>query len=102
MFQKITQLAEAAATHVSLSRRGFLGGLGQGALAVGALLAGFVTPAGAGQGGVVCCKYYCSNRPYKGHRFFVSCQAAGTTCAPFSSYCDLQHQSTASDCTQCS
>ncbi len=102
MFEKITQLAEAAATRVSLSRRGFLGRLGQGALAVGALLAGSAAPARGGQTGVVCCKYACSNFPYKGGKSFsVSCQAAGTTCSPFSGFCELQQQSTASDCTQC-
>jgi hypothetical protein len=38
MFEKIGRLAETAATKVSLSRRGFLGRLGQGALsAVGIL-----------------------------------------------------------------
>jgi hypothetical protein len=43
MFEKISQLAEAAATHVSLSRRGFMGRLGQGALgAVGVLGGVFV------------------------------------------------------------
>jgi hypothetical protein len=40
MFEKITQLAEAAATHVSLSRRGFLGGLGQAALGAAGVVAG--------------------------------------------------------------
>jgi hypothetical protein len=40
MFEKITQLAEATATHVSLSRRGFLGGLGQTALGAASVLAG--------------------------------------------------------------
>src|SRR2546427_30244 len=42
MFEKISQAAETLATHVSVSRRGFLGRLGQGALvaagAVGGLL----------------------------------------------------------------
>jgi hypothetical protein len=36
MFEKIGRLAEAAATNVSVSRRGFLGHLGRGALATAA------------------------------------------------------------------
>ena len=106
MFEKFTQLAEATATRVSLSRRGFVSRLGQGALAVGALLAGFAAPA-AGQTGVVCCKYRC-NGIYKiyGNNRTVRCQAAGTTCAPFISAgpelgCHLTHQTTRATCNQC-
>jgi hypothetical protein len=99
MFEKITQLAEAAATQVSQSRRGFLGRLGQGALAVGALLAGFVTPARAGQG-VVCCKYVCHYyKPY--HRTIsVGCLPAGSTCPPPYSHCNLS-QSNGDTCAKC-
>ena len=58
MFEKISQSAETLATRVSLSRRGFLGRLGQGALvaagAVGGLLltAGDVRPPATGN----CCQ----------------------------------------------
>jgi hypothetical protein len=37
MFEKIGRLAEAAASNVSVSRRGFLGHLGRGALATAAV-----------------------------------------------------------------
>jgi len=103
MFEKITQLAEAAATHVSLSRRGFMGRLGQGAIAVGALLGSF-TVARAGSG-VVCCKYSCSGL-YKGHYQDFACLPQGSTCRPTTGgsggFCKLTHQFTASDCTRCS
>jgi hypothetical protein len=98
MFEKITQLAEATATHVSLSRRGFLGRLGQGALAMGAMLGSF-TAAQAGGSGVVCCKYHCQNFPYKGRYEFIQCYAAGTTC-PFNFFCKVT-STTASDCAHC-
>jgi hypothetical protein len=42
MFEKIGRLAETAATKVSLSRRGFLGRLGQGALAVTGVVGGLL------------------------------------------------------------
>jgi hypothetical protein len=42
MFEKIGRLAETAATKVSLSRRGFLGRLGRGALTAAAGLGGLL------------------------------------------------------------
>jgi hypothetical protein len=42
MFEKVGRLAEAAATKVSLSRRGFLGRLGRGALALTGVLGGLL------------------------------------------------------------
>jgi hypothetical protein len=42
MFEKISRLAETAATKVSVSRRGFLGRLGQGALTAAAGLGGLL------------------------------------------------------------
>jgi hypothetical protein len=42
MFKKIGRLAETAATKVSVSRRRFLGRLGQGALATAGVLAGLL------------------------------------------------------------
>ena len=42
MFEKIGRLAETSANKVSLSRRGFLGRLGQGALATAGALGGLL------------------------------------------------------------
>src|SRR5579871_853794 len=60
MIEKIANLAEKLATHVSHSRRGFLTRAGQAALAAGAVL-GF-SAAGQGQDPpkeVLCCLYNC-------------------------------------------
>jgi hypothetical protein len=106
MFGKIGRLAERAANNVSVSRRGFLGRLGQGALAVGALLGAVVTPAAGQTGGVVCCTYKCRNSGYlkNSSRAFnvTTCQAAGSTCYPYyDGICPLIKQYTKSDCTKC-
>jgi hypothetical protein len=45
MFEKIGRLAETAATNVSLSRRGFFGRLGRGALVAAGALGGVLTVA---------------------------------------------------------
>jgi hypothetical protein len=102
MFEKIGRLAETAATHVGVSRRGFLGGLGQFALGVAGILAG-VTAARAQSGGVVCCYYY--RGPYPKSRKTV-CQKAGMTCAnsinggKYGNYF-LTGSSTAASCQDC-
>jgi hypothetical protein len=62
MFEKIGRLAEQAATNVAVSRRGFLGRLGQSALGVVGVMAGFAATAAtarASSGGYVCCKWRC-------------------------------------------
>ncbi len=51
MFEKIGRLAETAANNVSVSRRGFLGRLGQGALAVGGVLGGLLALSNKAQAG---------------------------------------------------
>jgi hypothetical protein len=61
MFEKLGRLAEAAASSVGASRRGFLGRMGRAALGMAGVVAGLlalpaVSPA---QGGVLCCKYQC-------------------------------------------
>jgi hypothetical protein len=62
MFEKIGRLAEAAANKVSVSRRGFLGRLGQGALAMTGVLGGLLAiPTAARAGGsYVCCTWTCN------------------------------------------
>jgi hypothetical protein len=93
MFEKIGRLAEAAATNVSVSRRGFLGRLGQSALGFVGVLAGLSATAASAQSGgsYVCCTWNCSN-PYRRHLGFtklVLCLPPGTncynlaTCGPF-------------------
>jgi hypothetical protein len=101
MFEKVGRLAEAAANKVSLSRRGFLGRLGQSALAVAGVLAG-VSAATAQSGGVVCCKVHCTHGPYKGPGYnFTRCYPAGWTCPAYSYGCRLVKQTTAASCDQC-
>lgn len=100
MFEKISRMAEKAATNVSVSRRGFLGRLGQSALGVAAVLAG-VKAATAQSGGVVCCKYNCLNY-YGGNkaRRYTACQPYGTTCYS-SVLCKVTQQHHASSCDKC-
>jgi hypothetical protein len=105
VFDKIGRLAEAAANRIDVSRRGFLGRLGQGAMAVGALLAGSSAAAGQG-GGAVCCIYECpkgpAGPPYRYPNVKRKCQKAGTTCAPPQSGCALIFEFPVTDCTNCS
>jgi hypothetical protein len=99
MFKRIGRLADGLASKVSTSRRGFLGRVGQSALGVAGALGALAVTAAAGSGGVVCCKYNCSNRPYPGERHFTVCQAAGTTCMP-SYRCNVVADNR-SDCSKC-
>src|SRR5437899_1436942 len=103
MFEKIGRLAETAATNVGVSRRGFLGRLGQGALAVAGVLGGLlVFPKDAlARGSVVCCTWKCLHGIKK-----KRCYAAGTTCAPYLtgygySECRLLTETTKPDCSSC-
>jgi hypothetical protein len=103
MFEKVGRLAEAAANTVGVSRRGFLGRLGQGALAAAGAVGGLLLfPRGARAGGsVVCCHYICKVKGYK-TQFKTTCQAAGTACDPTSgSGCSLTTSSTAAKCGDC-
>jgi hypothetical protein len=50
MFEKIGRLAEAAANNISMSRRGFLGRLGHGALASAGVLGGLLALSNKAQG----------------------------------------------------
>ena len=63
MFERIGRLAEAAASNVGVSRRGFLGRLGQSALGAVGVLAGLAatgaTARAGGGGSYVCCKWRC-------------------------------------------
>jgi hypothetical protein len=104
MFEKIGRLAEKAATNIGVSRRGFLGRLGQGALAAAGLLGGLLLlPGDARAGGsVVCCVYQCSKKGGYTQTLKTLCQSAGTTCAPTSgSNCTLIGSTTAADCKSC-
>jgi hypothetical protein len=104
MFEKIGRLAERAATGVSVSRRGFLGRLGQSALGVAGVLAG-VSAATAQSGGVVCCRVHCGSIYKKGGKalyHFTRCYPAGWTCPAISpDWCVLLKQTTAASCSGC-
>src|SRR5262249_52796877 len=78
VIEKVGNLAGALATTVGQSRRAFLSGLGQGALAVGAVLGGISTAAaGSGGNGVRCCYYRNNRRPYDR---FTDCNTADVNC----------------------
>jgi hypothetical protein len=78
MFDKIGRLAEAAATNVSLSRRGFFGQLGRGALVVAGALGGLLGAAGPVRADVVtCCGTGKCGSPGPG------CVLVGTYCGSF-------------------
>jgi hypothetical protein len=70
MFEKIGRLAERAATKVGVSRRGFLGQLGRGALAAAGVVGGLLLlPRDARAGPKNCSACDCSNKKdfcYKG------------------------------------
>lgn len=56
MFEKIGRLAEKTATNVNVSRRGFLGRLGNAALAAAGVLS-FASSASGSSRHLVCCKW---------------------------------------------
>ena len=106
MFEKVGRLAEAAATKVSLSRRGFLGRLGRGALALTGVLGGLLAlPKDARAGsGYVCCQWKCS-RPHGSSYKRNLCYPPGTTCSPFPYSCSyggvFLGQKTVPSCDTC-
>jgi hypothetical protein len=104
MFEKIGRLAETAANKVSVSRRGFLGQLGQGALAMTGVLGGLLavprdTRASAG-GSYLCCIVHCT-RP-KG-RTYHSCLPASLNYCPNPCYVPggPQQRKLVSSCNDC-
>ncbi len=100
MFEKVSHIAEQAAT--SASRRQFLGRIGTGALATATAFAGLLvqaSPARAGRGGnkrVFCCTYggfsFCSSKKCpkffwetgrdkeKKHKFFLTSEVEVPSC----------------------
>jgi hypothetical protein len=103
MFDKISRLAEKAAGSIDVSRRGFLGRLGEVALGAAGVLGGLLVLSGTAQarGGVVCCKYTCGHGQYypRPDRVRITCEPAGTTCSQLDG-CVLQ-QRNAIDCRHC-
>ncbi len=87
MFEKIGRLAETAANKVNVSRRGFLGRLGQGALAaagaVGGLLA-LSNKARAGQHDLYACSYQQKGGPQCPYGGF--CPSSVQSCGGCPSY----------------
>jgi hypothetical protein len=106
MFDKIGRLAEAAADSISVSRRGFLGRLGQLALGAAGVLGGLLALPGTAQAssGVICCSYECKQSygcPPEKH---TVCYAAGTACPDtlfFCNSCKLTGSRRKDACTQC-
>jgi hypothetical protein len=70
MFEKIGRLAETAASNVGMSRRGFLGQLGRGAVAAAAVVGTLlILPRDTQARGRICSACDCSNKKtfcYKG------------------------------------
>ena len=89
MFEKLGRLAEAAASNIGVSRRGFLGRLGQSALGVVGVLTGLAatgaTATAGGGGSYVCCKWSCYGlkikKCYPGP--FTCGSNGGLPCGPF-------------------
>jgi hypothetical protein len=86
MFEKIGRLAEAAATNVSVSRRGFLGQLGRGALVVAGAVGGLLVFSrdALAAGSYVCCVYQCYYGPFGGPRQGFTrryCYPPGSSCS---------------------
>ncbi len=80
MFEKVSQAAERVAT--GLSRRGFLGRLGRGALGVAAALGGVLALPGQARaaGGRCCCGYNPYRDEYYCYRTSGSCAAGESRC----------------------
>jgi hypothetical protein len=64
MFEKIGRLAETAANSVSVSRRGFLGRLGQAALAAAAVTGGLLALPRSASAGKTLYECFCFPGPY--------------------------------------
>ncbi len=98
MFDKIGRLAEAAATNVSVSRRGFFGRIGQVALGAAGALGGLLLLPGAAQahGAYLCCHYTC------GHKYnsfsYDTCVSATYGCPSPNFPCKLNGQKSVSGC----
>jgi|SRR6516164_8846158 hypothetical protein len=109
MFERIGRLAERAANGVGVSRRGFLGRLGQSAAGFVGVLAGLAatTATAKGGGSYVCCAWKCPNL-YKGRNSYTRkfCLPPGSTCGtgPYSIPCFggvFLGQTTVNDCKSC-
>jgi hypothetical protein len=99
MFEKISQIAELAATGVS--RREFLGRLGRGAAAAAAATAGILAHPGEALARRVkarCCYYRCGGRGGTSGRYI--CRADGGAC-PGLHGCSFRSQKLVSSCTRC-
>jgi hypothetical protein len=104
MFEKIGRLAETAANKVSVSRRGFLGRLGQGALALTGVLGGLlaIPTAARAAGSYVCCKWHC--RGLYGNYTVQFCYPPGSTCGlrgAIGGSCGTPKQTAVSSCAHC-
>ena len=101
MFEKVSQIAEQAATNVS--RRRFLKGLSRLAAGVSLALGGLVAgTARAGRPGAkVCCVYHCEPRdPCDRAEHYWRCLSR-RTCPGAVRGCKLEHSFAVADCTEC-
>src|SRR5262249_23926011 len=103
MLEKITQLAEATAAHVSLSRRGFLGGMGHAAMGAAGILAGLsvLSTKVRGAQNLYQCNYSFKN-PSGGRKkcAYAFCQAVTScgSCPGGGDCCQLASQSLIGTC----
>ena len=109
MFEKVSQLAEQAATNVS--RREILWRFGRAALAAAGLVAGLLasTRTARAAGTVRCCVYHCYDvvGPGRVQRYrYRECHADGSACGPGyigrSGGCSLTSEHLVRDCSFCS
>jgi hypothetical protein len=101
MFEKIGRLAEAAATNASVSRRGFFGQLGRGALAAAGVLGGLLAfpKVALASGAYLCCKYSCGQQRGKYGSFsYDLCTSAPLGCPSPYFGCKLDGHKLVSSC----
>jgi hypothetical protein len=111
MFEKIGRLAETAANKVSVSRRGFLGRLGQGALAMTGVLGGLlaIPTAARAAGSYLCCTWTCERygrggRPQGTYKLKLCYPPPQVSCGnrnPCIGTGALSSQTTVSSCNKC-
>jgi len=96
MIEKMTRVAENVGDKVS--RRGFLGWLGAGAMAVAGLLVGSVGEARAAATPHTCCKYSCTTKA--GTKTVKKCHK-GTKVCKTKRHCKITATSQAAHCKAC-
>ncbi len=101
MFEKIGRLAEKAATNVDVSRRGFLGRLGKGALAVAGVLGFTASAAGGRHGFTRTCCYYGSTDPNTGDPIYSTLCVTKSKCPRTNEGMIYLYSAGTRDCSTC-